>query len=611
MVFWSNKNASFTAADVETITRAKLDALSKLMNDEVYISREGVMTRSHAASVITKRLLEADERLTIGIIASEQDLSRSLVTEIVQQLQKEHPNDVLVRGDVVIPKKELDSLRRDLNEQLEAEQAIDKIKFGSKRHIHLDVLETIVSQVGATGLGSVIVSQSNAENFRNEFLDALKALKTPTDVDRITIAAPADVLKHLQSASWIAENVDRSIGSVINNRFVPKAYQHQETQELLKGLQDGQPISLDELKELGIRPQKLTEEPTIVLKEHLLLQKCVDQIVQECARELNEVGFSKLAEHVPEMSKRDTATFVEDHLVPTLRTTVKGGLVVVPGEEYVVALKKNLDEIKNSIVQDYQQKGKEFSEGVSLEKVVNDSDINSISIPVVTEKQLQRQWNHEKHPLPQSYLAMVVSKSVKDCNQAFTSSARAVIKDRVNELIQCDEAEVLAYLKGMQLVKSKDEKLYGKLQSELVAYASNNWARVDDSVKASLENDSPEHTEGILKHHYQSPSQVQQLEQQAEHLRVATVKSLQAQVQSAKDPALVLHLAVLIAFSTTSKGLLRATGKHVPKLIKLLQNLQYDAETIQLFTSLKDAIVGGQPKDQLTEQVRSFVSQAK
>uniref|UniRef100_A0A060T724 ARAD1B19492p n=1 Tax=Blastobotrys adeninivorans TaxID=409370 RepID=A0A060T724_BLAAD len=611
MVFWSNRNASFTAADVEAITRAKLDALSKLMNDEVYISREGVMTRSHAGTVITKRLLEADERLTIGIIASENDLSRSLVTEIVHQLQKEHPNDFLVRGDVVMPKKELESLRRDLNEQLEAEQAIDKIKFGSKRHIHLDVLEAIVSQVGATGLGNVIVSRSNAENFRNEFLNALKTLKTPTDVDGIKIAAPADVIKHLQSASWIAENVDRSIGSVINNRFVPRVYQNQETQGLLKGLQDGQPICLDDLKELGIRPQKLTKAPTIVLREHLLLQKCVDQIVQDCARELNSDGFSKLAEHVPEMGKQDTIAFVEDHLVPTLRGTVKGGLVVVPGEEYVVALKKNLDEIKNSIVQDFHQKGREFADSVSLEKVVNDSDINSISLHVVTEKQLQQEWNHQKHALPQTYIAMVVSKSVKDCNHAFTSTARAVIKERVAKLVQCDEAEVLAYLRGMRLVKSKDEKLYGKLQSELTAYASNNWARVDDNVKASLENDDPGHTEDILKHHYQSQSQVQQLEQQTEHLRVATVKSLQAQVQSAKDPALVLHLAVLIAFSSTSKGLLRATGKHVPKLIKLLQNLQYDPDTIQLFTSLKDAIVGGQPKDQLTEQVRSLVSQIK
>lgn len=60
--------------------------------------------------------------------------------------------------------------------------------------------------------------------------------------------------------------------------------------------------------------------------------------------------------------------------------------------------------------------------------------------------------------------------------------------------------------------------------------------------------------------------------------------SLLAQLDDTTDPALCLHLAVLLIFQTHNQNMLHASGKFVPQIISFLQK-QVPLELYQLLST--------------------------
>lgn len=68
---------------------------------------------------------------------------------------------------------------------------------------------------------------------------------------------------------------------------------------------------------------------------------------------------------------------------------------------------------------------------------------------------------------------------------------------------------------------------------------------------------------------------------------------MQLQLEGTRDPSLMLLLAIIILHSSKASGVLKATGKYVPKLLKDLAKRQQIAEKdLEALVSAKDAVIG-------------------
>ena len=86
----------------------------------------------------------------------------------------------------------------------------------------------------------------------------------------------------------------------------------------------------------------------------------------------------------------------------------------------------------------------------------------------------------------------------------------------------------------------------------------------------------------------------------------ATILSLETQLKSSTEPALILHICALISFQVQNNCLLQASGKFVPAILSKLKNSALLKKTAKLVMSIVRKEVNFEDVRDHFEQVRDY-----
>lgn len=203
----------------------------------------------------------------------------------------------------------------------------------------------------------------------------------------------------------------------------------------------------------------------------------------------------------------------------------------------------------------------------------------------------------------------------EQCNKTLNGQLIKELMETASEELESKRREAVTklelYVNGIDAV-SIGGATQTKLCEELVMYAQQSLTILGVKPDSGL----PQLRE-MCKKNSGSPEQINE----AKQLMLTRLKS---QLEKASQGAQVLHLALLIEFgariAVDPPGMLRATGKYVPKLLKQIKEEQrVDPERMAIYENLKDVVVsksvgGGASAanaKQLIGQVKSGLCETK
>lgn len=192
-------------------------------------------------------------------------------------------------------------------------------------------------------------------------------------------------------------------------------------------------------------------------------------------------------------------------------------------------------------------------------------------------------------------------------------------------------ARLCIHLSGLDSVK--DASLKSKLAVDLVEFARENGITAVEKLEVALREDpnvnlqplqdlrsalqkpSAGRSESYLKeieaalHKINPGGSIRDMALKAKKLSM--MEEINSQLQSSKDISLTLLSTVLLLLAANSDGVIKATGKYVPKLLKEVQNAGIGSDTqIAAMSRMKAAAVGkGDVSDADVAELKSIGQQ--
>ncbi|ODQ65182.1 hypothetical protein NADFUDRAFT_83239, partial [Nadsonia fulvescens var. elongata DSM 6958] len=159
-------------------------------------------------------------------------------------------------------------------------------------------------------------------------------------------------------------------------------------------------------------------------------------------------------------------------------------------------------------------------------------------------------------------------KNITPTRERYIQQARTSISQHIESKL----SRLKIYLNGITYLDQYDTKLAAKLLVDTLEYAKNSLG-----LELNCDLKSAFSVSNYLENRYQCKPELDIGSIYDEML--SSLKFQLARTKSHEDAALVLHLAVLITYAELCArvgnfGLLKATGKYVPKILKSITKME-------------------------------------
>lgn len=652
MVFWKSQNVvKYSPEDVEVIINEEIDRIGHFLGDQVYItsSGTGVVSEKQLSLDLENKLLSTG-RTSIGLLSLELDISREILDGIIKRPTSFSTEFYIDSNGNVFTRGELKRLEEALLTQMANSTTVSALDFCAKHNLHLNALRWIVDKRLPEDTvvinESIVISSTQLAKYSQLMADRLNSLSEPTAV--MTTFKGSDIIPELLqpvflSPKWIREQ--QSINGMLTQEgiFIPKTYTENKRKGCVEKLKQQGFIQISELSSVGIKkPQNYLESNLArelhlyFLTEYVITENFISETLEHIKTDLKTVGFCDLsstplasinvADDQANIYKKHLATNLHSHLksVPHKPfTTMNKSLLLT--EWYLekavtnfTTYYKNLAESQaEELVQDKLKLAQIEIEGSmdspEVDNLILDKSGAKTNIVLKNGVQALKTTLKEEAllvpPPPDSFTADVLGLFSHRVITEYKTTLIDAVKNKLAYRHRQDLLKLYCYLQGIVDLHPQDTKLASKLLAELKVYGNKNFHwKAKNLLISEKQGDKNEDPQKLLEATFSElstppdPSAPSTNNYTLEHDMNTTKQMLQnnllRQVSIASDPALVLHLSVIIVHSRTlsTAGILHASGKHVPKILKVLNsdspaNNSESQSLLEVFTSLKDAIV--------------------
>lgn len=627
MNFLRREKVEYSPEDSKRVINGEIDRIKYFLGDEVYVTSSGIVTGKQVSQELEDMLFgEGSGRTTIGLISLELDIGRDVVSKKICEFKESSlASQFYVEGDTVYPRLELVRLAEELNKELEKHHALSCLEFCSKFNIDFKALRWLVDNRLKGGVlivdDKIVIQSVWFESYKCRVIERLNQVEKPLSLGNINCDdIPVLVRQLLLTQDWIRNCKEIEGGFSRTGEFVPRQYTEAKRQDCVEKLEQEGVVLMRDLLAVGIKHPKTylesnSDNKLYFYTDYVVTESYVTETLVNIHEDLQSVGFCEVLcgalgavestddrvsiykAHLASKVGKETRTVVHKNDVDLLVVTAK----------YLQASEKVLVDYYN--VQAEQEAETLLNEKLKLSQFDIESDDDDLNKVILDQSEVRKCTSEQalrkkasdllQTPPPDGYMPDFINKLLKEkVVSSFKTTLLSTFKGHLAHKSRQDLLKLYVHLQAILNVQPHDAKLAAKLFTELTDYASNLSWKVRDLVSTSASDPKS------------LSDKLQATEDLSDHDIDLTKRSLQAnllrQVSIATDPPLILHLSVLIVHSQAyTKGVLRSSGKHVPKILKLLSETPLFDE----FSALKNAIIQKHPQQEQSSLAESIKTQ--
>jgi hypothetical protein len=494
---------------------------------------------------------------------------------------------------------EVDEIAQQLISTLTANKYLDLMSFCIKQRIHREFLEWLIKRledkhdISLEIVDNVVIQRNYLEQCTNIFVEQLNAFEGSISLKDVCLDIVPEIREPVELCIVkLARDSNRIRGTIDRNRvFVHEAYRKKQLDRLLDHLSNEGVLEIAELKANGVKNiQRFAVDVGVTVHispNYLVSSNYIDIIRQFVQRKLTAPGWIDLAAiEFPEIANTTDRTYIIEQLIvsniprKTVRNVNKRFLVT---SEFELTLKQNLTE---HFINDAKEAADSLAN--NLQVVARDGDEFELKDAIIKQTRQPDQetitnYTTTQFDLPSTLASALMATIAKEIRLVYLDHITETTINILQDTKKDASIRFTVYLQGLHSLN--DKKLRAKLWTELLDYCKinleilpiNGDEQIDDPLPWMIADQT------VLS---------------ACKDRLTT--NLKAQLNKVSDPALILHLAVLLihgqSIAVNPPGLLKASGKHVPKLLKEILDANLDSppipELADQFVALKDVIVG-------------------
>ncbi|KAA8917233.1 hypothetical protein TRICI_000626 [Trichomonascus ciferrii] len=627
MQFWRREKVEYSPEDTKRVVNGEIDRIKYFLGDEVYVTSSGVVTGKQVSQELENKLFgEGSGRTTVGLVSLELDIGRDVVGKKISELKESRlASEFYVDGDNLYPRKELVRLADELNNELEVHHALSCLEFCSKFNVDLKTLHWLVDNRLKGGVvivdGKIVVQSVWFESYKCRVIERMNQVDEPSSLDNINCDdIPVLVRQLLLTPDWIRNCKEIEGGFSKTGEFVPRKYTEAKRQGCVEKLEQDGLVSMQDLFAVGIKHpitylESNSDNKLYFYTDYVITEGYLAETLSNINEDLQNVGFCEVL-----CGALSAVESTDDRVA-----IYKGRLASKIGKEtrtvahkndvdLLVVAAKYLQDTEKMMVQYYNSQAEEdaktlLNEKLKLSQFDIESDEDDLNKVILDQSDVRKHTSVQalrkkvsellQTPPPDGYMPDFIDKLLREkVVSSYQTTLLSTFKGHLAHKSRQDLLKLYVHLQAILDVKPHDAKLANKLYTELAEYASKLSWKVRDLISSASDpnnlNDKLQATDDIREHDVD-----------------LTKQSLQANllrhVSIATDPPLILHLSVLVVHSQTcsTNGVLRASGKHVPKILKLLTETPLFDE----FSALKDAIIQKHPQQEQADLAESIKTQ--
>lgn len=556
--------------------------LTSSPDQEFYITGTSISTREQIVKEIKQELRESLEPVTVGLLSAKIGLdvptTQSFVDLCLPQVR-----GVVQDGYQYYSQAWCEQLSSKLDKSMDGQLFVSSLEFCHKNKMSWKLLSSIASEKYLVEDGVVLDQKKWTEAKK----DTEKRLSNATEViplsqllDQATGSKDEALLKVF--TQWVKGS---GKGRITGDKFIPDSHAQDAQNSVKEKLENRGYVTSAALKELRKKLEVVAQEMGLNLT-------ALSDIV------VNDAWVEKRKDEA--LATVATDGFIDVGLVDFCRiTSVEDNKTLVDGFVKAASKSKTCDSIRNgSTVEFVVEKSlnssvKTFVSGdlcQVLSKAATATILKNNSVQVLAEKSaegfvdqhvISDVFTVPADSLISEKLAAKFPQLPKRLLQLYVAIYRGVIvngtKEKTIVLVrdECEEAVVttVTYLLGLKGVLQADKKVGKKLVDGAMAQIKDNVACVDsialDSEMSKLESKVAAQIDSLWE-----CVRVDDHDGRVKQCQKETLQNLKTQVGAAAQKgksALALHLAVTVAMSQATPGILLSSGSTVPRQVKHLR----------------------------------------
>lgn len=617
----------YTRDDVVAIIEHNASLLEQALGSIFYFTVSGkqIVTRDQALKEISS-LLRNSDRTTIRELSSELDLSTDLVEDLIRETKSSEFVPWFYISSLertVYGQRELESLKQGLIKTLrdgDHKGAIKVLDFCNLQNVDIQFLQWFVPQVrddSGISMADDIIYDNNL--YDKAVVEVIKALEQSADVLSLHTCALAGIEYSPDLVNLITRRILNGTihveGEVDNQgNYIPKALGDEKKKQIQSEFEQQGFIS-----SVLFKKNKLSGQ-VISVGKWTLSNDYVQRTANEFNNMLNTRGwmdlrFDALAKsHETDLGRnlqdaKAVTQVIDEHVLDKVQKVIRpaklqGKFIFTPEFD---------DKTRQATTEQWLNAVRERTlQAIKLDDVKQaaaDRDMFTLREALLRHVKLPTDGTLAQQSTALQQVAEPLSLYLAEqYNKTLGGLLTKELEDTANkglDVIRKESATKLqVYVNGIHGIT--DVATQAKLCEELALYAQQHLCILGGiTTKSTLE-----HLQEICS---KQGVTIQDLEQTKEQF----MSSLRLQLEKASQPAQVLHLALLIEFgarvAVDPPGMLRATGKYVPKLLRQIkEGGQVDESQIEMYSQLKDSVMAKKGADTMTAQeARDLVARLK
>ncbi|KAF3941426.1 hypothetical protein ABW19_dt0207738 [Dactylella cylindrospora] len=576
----------------------------------------GVCSRKYLEDGLKKFIEDSEGRISFNELSKSLDVEDRYIAQILSGIPEDEWG---INGRQIVPKKPFAVLENDLRGEL-LYGVVTVIRYCREKDIQIEFLKKLLEYLKVEWSTEVFWLDGEryiySEMYFDNTVDTVRC-----ELEEATKPIEFKDLRSIKSSSYPAEFVQRVLVTVSTEEeldgiwtagtFVPGPYKLKQQDEAVEQLKSQGFIAQKVLKRAYVdKPDSFLAEKLpnfTTLSSYYVTTEWLDGIEKDAIRSIEDAGFVNLSDfayklpegaqvHVREWFRKRQTRKLIDH----------AGCFLTP--ELVERMQKDSFAYVN------EEAEKAWTTAVNTNKAI---------YPVTIYWRELRDWLITRYP-------DVPLSAIDSFGKAIMPKASARYSEREQELRDTTTAAAkehfldkiyLRFVVNVTAVnRVQDSGLRDKLAQDLVAYYQRiitegltklldrvgDWKsqrkneRVEDAITSingvfrpeepiravdALEAVQTELNALIKSTFTEEPSdemiETKQLEMQRE---------LKSQLEKATDASLMMLVVLILLFSEVEDGILRATGKYAPKLLKLLKPKMPESD-YEFLSSVKAAVI--------------------
>ncbi|KAF8249741.1 hypothetical protein K440DRAFT_621212 [Wilcoxina mikolae CBS 423.85] len=539
------------------------------------LSGTGILTESRARIEIAQLITGSSGRTSTFAIASELSID-PLVVDRLLPTAAELTGWGRVGASTIIKTGEFESLKLQLKDEL-SKGVVSTADFCRRSRIDADLLRRLLPADHEGWLGAESVyGKGYYEDVKALASARLADVQVPVELVSLDSAAPVQFLRKVV-ADVLREGVVK--GTLEGEKFVPDAYVQARHTALVDELQtDGLISAKTLLKERVVDPEAFVKKhvpEAVLLASHFVTPAFISQMKGSTLDSVRTKGWSDTKDPEKRLEVGDEKRLRQIVLKDLPELCEVAGVVVSKDLETGLQAKcRSFAREKAEIA--WRRRSKEKPAAIKRQELTQLLGSGQFLISPA----LLSHFTNSLLP----YAVSQFNDKYEQMRQAVLDSAKAIFVDKYH-------ARFYIHLKGVEGIK--DPSLKSRLAGDLLHYARDSGITAvekletvliveDPNVNLQLLNDlrgvlqqtgagKPENCLKDIQRALRNLEADFPVEDALAKKKANMMEEINSQLQNSKDLSLALLSTLLLVLATKSEGVLKATGKYVPKLLKEVQ----------------------------------------